>query len=228
MSTPSHTIKLGALALAVSAAVFASGAAFSQTTAPAGKPAQSDAGARSPHASATRVSEDGYRAMRDVRLARLEIFNGNTRGAGERVAAAKRALDAAETEGRTHFAALRPKSSTPIESGLWVPIEGRINIEDDYTATPKKQEYITAANQHLRKGEHAKAMEQLRLAEVDVGVSRVLMPLGPTRAKVQAAERLMGEGKYYEANLELKHAEEGLVIDSEVLITRPQTAAPAR
>lgn len=43
------------------------------------------------------------------------------------------------------------------------------------------------------------------------------MPLNQTRKAVASAQKLLSSGKYYEANLVLKGAEEGIVIDSEMI-----------
>ena len=48
--------------------------------------------------------------------------------------------------------------------------------------------------------------------------NQYLMPLNQTRKAVAQAQKLLKAGKYYEANLVLKGAEEGIVVDSEMLV----------
>ena len=55
-----------------------------------------------------------------------------------------------------------------------------------------------------------------------------MLPLESTKKRVADAEKLAGDHKYYEANLALKAAEEGIVIDAVDLIgtpTPPSTAS---
>lgn len=190
-------------------------------------PAADNAAAR--RAIDTRMSEDGFRAARDIRMARVAIFQGDTAGASRMVDAARQALDAAVMDGQKNFREVRPRGQTGAvaDTMLWIPIDGRLTVADDFVPTPEKQRHIAAANGHLAKGDHAKAMEALRLAEVDVGLSRVLMPLGATRARVESAGDLLRQGRYYEANLALKAAEDVLVVDTEILVARP-TVAPTK
>jgi hypothetical protein len=63
----------------------------------------------------------------------------------------------------------------------------------------------------------------LREADIGLSVSRVLMPVKDTITHVDKAIELFGEHKYYEANLSLKAAEDGLIVDS-VLLYEPIVA----
>ena len=70
--------------------------------------------------------------------------------------------------------------------------------------------------------EHLQALREaladtLQLAGISVLQTQYLMPLNQTRKAVASAQKLLSSGKYYEANLVLKGAEEGIVIDSEML-----------
>lgn len=55
------------------------------------------------------------------------------------------------------------------------------------------------------------------MAGVDVSETQVLMPLKQTLEKIDCAQELLSKGKYYEANLALKGAEDGVVVDTETL-----------
>ena len=44
------------------------------------------------------------------------------------------------------------------------------------------------------------------------------MPLKQTIAKVEKASEMLDDGKYYEANLALKGAEDGMITDTETII----------
>ncbi|HGA5543886.1 TPA: YfdX family protein, partial [Salmonella enterica subsp. enterica serovar Birkenhead] len=51
----------------------------------------------------------------------------------------------------------------------------------------------------------------------NVVVNEVLMPLKQTRTDIQKAIALFDDGKYYQANLMLLSAEEGVILDSETI-----------
>ena len=61
------------------------------------------------------------------------------------------------------------------------------------------------------------AMEELRLAGVGVMENQYLMPLKQTRNALADAQKLLDKKQYYEANLALKGAEDGIIVDSEAL-----------
>lgn len=204
----------------------ASAAPVALAATPAAKPgtAKATAAAKAPSradmARQLRVSEDGFRAAREIRLARLDIFGGRPADAMRRTQGALRALDAATRETALHMAsAARAPAGT---RGPWIPIDGRLIVGDTVTATPVRTRHLAAANTHLKAGEHAKAMEELRLAEVDVGFDRLLLPLASTRTAVQEADALMKQGKIYEGSMALKRAEDGIVEDLVVVIDRPK------
>jgi hypothetical protein len=88
--------------------------------------------------------------------------------------------------------------------------------------TPENSEHIQKANQYLKNGQSKEAIEELRLASIDVTCTRVLRPLASTTNYVAEATKLVGEQKYFEANMVLKAAEDGLVVNSASLIETPQ------
>ena len=69
----------------------------------------------------------------------------------------------------------------------------------------------------MAKGDWKGAVDTLQLAGISVLQTQYLMPLNQTRKAVTSAQKLLSSGKYYEANLVLKGAEEGIVIDSEMI-----------
>ncbi|EAS9109571.1 hypothetical protein EIV52_21235 [Salmonella enterica] len=73
------------------------------------------------------------------------------------------------------------------------------------------------ANEKLKKGDRKGAIEVLNLAGITVSESQVLMPLKATRNDIQKAINLFNEGKYYQSNLMLLSAEEGIILDTEVI-----------
>ena len=176
--------------------------------------------------------------MRAVRAARLAIFNGKPKVAVKIMSKAKDALDAASKDesmlisdmktlagdkmahGTTTTTTTTTAAATPATT--WIPIDGQISLADTYVPTPKKTEHIAKANEHFKSGRAKEAVEELRLGEIDVTYSRVMMPLTATKKCLADAMQLATEHKYYEANLSLKAAEDGVVVDSVSLADVPQ------
>jgi hypothetical protein len=179
-----------------------------------------------------KVSKDGFTAMRAVREARLAIFNGEPKVAVEIMGKAKEALDAASKDESMFIADMKTLAGKKAASGTttsaateatnWIPIDGQIALADTYVPTPEKKEHIAKANEHFKNGRAKEAVEELRLGEINVTYTRVLMPLTATKKCLADAMSLANEHKYYEANLSLKAAEDGVILDSVGLAETPQ------
>ena len=142
-----------------------------------------------------KVSKDGFLAMRAIRAARIAIFNGEPKVAVEIMGKAKTALDAAAkdesifisdmktlTGNKAAHGTTRPeRNATATQAGNWIPIDGQISLADTYVPTPEKKAHIAKANEHFKNGRAKEAVEELRLGEIDVTYSRVLMPLTATK-----------------------------------------------
>ncbi len=168
-----------------------------------------------------KLSQDGFNAMRFVRAARVSLFNGKTDQVPELLKDAKTALESAEKEAPSFAVkvseSLNGKSAgteSETEKVDVIPIDASIAVADDYVLTNEKKAHIAKANEHFKKGQSKEAMEELRLADVDLNYTRTLMPLNSTMKHVDQALKLLGEHKYYEANLALKAAEDGLTIET--------------
>lgn len=181
-------------------------------------------------ASALEVSDDGYKAMRMIRRARLAIFNGDTAVAKESVASASDSLAAvaraAPTVQSTRLFGSDGKIVGEEQSRIAadaIPIDGQVVWSDDYVDTPVRRAHVTKANEQLAKGHAKAAAEELKLAEVDTSFVWTLMPIASTRAQIDQAGKLMADGKYFEASVALKAAEDGLSTDTFVYVDAPAT-----
>ena len=108
-----------------------------------------------------------------------------------------------------------------------IPIDGDIAIADTFVPSTEKKAHIDKANDHLKSGHSKEALEELRLGEVDVIFTRLLLPLESTKKRVADAEAFTKDHKYYEANLALKAAEDGLIVDAVDLLGTPVPAGKA-
>ena len=150
-----------------------------------------------------KVSKDGFMAMRVVRAARIAIFDGEPKVAVEMLGKAKKALDAASKDESMFIADMKAMAGKKAAHGtttagdkaahhgtttaaatkamIWIPIDGQIALADTYVPTPEKKEHIAKANEHFKKGRAKEAIEELRLGEINVSYTRVMMPLTATR-----------------------------------------------
>ena len=186
-------------------------------------------GADTPKQELMKVSQDGFDAMRTVRAARIAIFNGEPKLAIKMLGKAKVELDAAAKDASKFIENIKTMVGEAIvedKTGTakmdWIPIDGQVSLANTFVPSPEKTEHINKANEYFKKGRSKEAIEELRLAEIDVTYTCVLMPLQATTKCVAEATRLAEEHKYYEANLALKVAEDGLIIDSVSLIAMPK------
>jgi hypothetical protein len=104
----------------------------------------------------------------------------------------------------------------------WIPIDGQVSLADTYTVSKEKNVHIKKANQYFKNGQSKQAIEELHLAAINVTCTRVMMPLTTTSSWVSEATKVIGQQKYYEANLALKAAEDGLVVNTTSMVEMPQ------
>lgn len=154
--------------------------------------------------------EDAYTAMREIRAARLAIFDGSGPAAISFVNDASKNLAAANQA--------EEKNKTNADAGKvaagFIPFDMSMTIAEDYKATPQKALKVQEANQHLAKGDHKTAIEKLRLADIDVQTTAAMVPVGPTMDHLTEAANLLEQGKYYDANVALKAIEDSVVIQA--------------
>lgn len=93
-----------------------------------------------------------------------------------------------------------------------------ISVTTFIILTPEKAEKIAKANEHIKKGENKKAVEILRDAGVYLNLTAAFLPLEATTSAIEKAAKLIGENKYYEANLVLKGIEDSVTVDSQTFI----------
>jgi hypothetical protein len=170
-----------------------------------------------------KLSDQGSEAFQEIDIARLAIFNGHPNAAMQLIKRAQLSLIKAETDG-TAFdkaeAELKspPQHANPVPADnagpiKWLPVGADLSLDKDYSADPAKAAAVAAANAHLKKGERDKAIETLRLADINLSYTLAILPVKATTTRVDEAATLLAHGKYYEANLSLKHAQDGVRYD---------------
>ncbi|MEJ2125338.1 MAG: YfdX family protein [Alphaproteobacteria bacterium] len=161
------------------------------------------------------LSQDGYNVIRDVRAARIAIFNGDTQRA-------KTLTEEAQADLKKVKADDKLADLNKGDKNL-VPVDGQLVIADNFVSTPEKAKHIAASNEHIKKGETKKAMDELKLASVDVAFTRILMPIKETEAHVDLAKKQISQGHYYQANMALKATEDALNVETVMLAETPKT-----
>jgi hypothetical protein len=200
--------------------------------------AQSKASARaSANRDATKLSKDGYAAVRDISQARLAIFNGQPAQAKAFINEAQTAFEKAKSDDTAFTKAesdLRaPSGKTQPGSGAtastnptaWIPVDGSMTLGEDYVDTPAKSAGVAKANEQLKKGDHEHALETLKLANIDVSVVAEVAPVDKTMTGIKKAAQLIDAGKYYEANQTLKNVQDGFRFDVTDFDSAPKGAA---
>ncbi len=233
----------------VAATTILGGVAFAEEAAKPPAPPPISAAQQAADRDVARLSKDGTQAFRDLHLARIALFDADPARAKELVDKAQAALVKARTDDAVYRkaeadlrtpakagAAVKPPEPTKPADGAkpatqpvaWLPVDGQLTLGEDFVATPTKAAAVATANKSLEKGDRKAAMDQLKLAGVDVNVVLAVVPLDRTTTDVDQAASLIAQGKYYEGNALLKRVEDGVRFDVVDLVAMPgKTASPA-
>ena len=157
-----------------------------------------------------RVSEDALKTMRDVGSARLAIFNGFPRQAQIYIDAAVTRSEAALKDADKYALDINASKK---DGEKYVPFNTGLTVAETLEPSKEQQANISSANRHMRRGETKKAMETLKVGEIDFALATELLPIQTAKTHIEDAARLIGEGKYYEANLALKAVQDSVVTE---------------
>lgn len=162
----------------------------------------------------SKPGQQGMEAMKDIQFARLALFRGQPESAKDLVNKAQLLLKKDQD-----WSSAKAKNKKTLQSDdFYVVIDSSLMLTEDFSANDEKKKAIQKANSHLSNGDKKGAIETLHLAGIDVAETQLLMPLKQTIAKVDKAREMLNDGKYYEANLALKGAEDGIITDTETII----------
>ena len=160
-----------------------------------------------------KVSDDALTFMRNVRGARLAIFNGTPDVAQTYVDAAESRVAATIKDADKYTLDIKPSDKQPDQQSNkdaeeYVPFNANLAVAETLEPSAETVKHI------MRKGETKKAVEALKVGNIDVTVASEFVPLKLAKAHIDDAAKLMNEGKYYEANLALKAVEDAVVIQT--------------
>ncbi|QQO55409.1 MAG: YfdX family protein [Thiohalocapsa sp. PB-PSB1] len=108
------------------------------------------------------------------------------------------------------------------------PADGSAEAEATKTepSSAARTAAVEQAKAQIRSGDHAGAVETLRLVDLGLVSQVVNMPLAETSAHVDKALALLEKDQFHQANLELKQATDGLVVRTQIVV-EPVPAAGA-
>lgn len=160
------------------------------------------------------MAGQGFDAMREIQLARVAIFQGHTGTAENFISNATLLLSDTSIDW-SKFTKMDHKAK--MINDQYIIINSNFSISENFIASSEKEAAIKKANEKISEGDSKGAIDTLRLAGMSVVQNQYLMPLQQTRHAVAEATHLLNTGKYYEANLMLKSAEDGIVVESQLL-----------
>ena len=178
-----------------------------------------------------RTVDEAYTAMRQVRAARLSIFNGETDTAKELVQAATKDMESAQSmldefsmpsgqsgDSSDSQQASSGSGSSGGDSGSgssgsdqrYLPIDLSVGVAEGYLIPQDRTSALAEANTAFLQGDRRTATRILRDASIDVIVQASMIPAQKSLDNLKQADELMGQQKFYEANVALKAIEDSV------------------
>ncbi|EGB0328593.1 TPA: YfdX family protein [Salmonella enterica subsp. enterica serovar Welikade] len=165
-----------------------------------------------------KISGQAWQAMRDVGMSRFALFNGQPQKAEKLASQAEKLLNDDSTDWSRY---VKSDKTAPEKGDKYIRINSSITVAEDYLPSGPETDAITKANQKMKAGDKKGAIDALKLAGVSVIENQELIPLQQTRKDVNTALSLMSEGKYYQASLMLKSAQDSVIVDSQSVQESP-------
>lgn len=158
------------------------------------------------------IARIGFDALQDIQLSRVALFNGQTQQAKNLLQDANKKINDDQTKWSSF---IKKTKKTGIDSDDYVIINASIVVDESFQQSSIKSKAIHEANEKLKNGDKKGAIDTLKLAGIAVVENQMLLPLKHTRTDIRQAIQLVNEGKFYQANLVLLSAEQGVIIDTE-------------
>lgn len=160
---------------------------------------------------ALETSQSTRDALQNVHAARVALFDGDTDLAGSLTAAA---LDELSTAQKSADAIAIKSDKTQDPDDMYVPFETSVGLAEGFVPTDANKDQMVQAGQHLAKGDQQKALEVLKLANVEVDYAALMLPINGSVQNAQQASDQIAKGDYYRANMALKAIEASIVADN--------------
>jgi predicted negative regulator of RcsB-dependent stress response len=204
-------IRTSIVSLAAASMIAASPLAMLNNAAAAATPSAAQETVDTRDQAIIKTVDEAIQGLRQVHAARLAIFNGQTDDAIKYAAAAEQEFAAVEKASSTHE--IMATSATG-ETDAYVPFDMSVGLAEGFVPSEEMAGSLREASQQFEQGNQKNAVEVLRLANIEITVNAGLLPAKSSLAHIQGAIKLLGEKKYYEANLALKALEDSVVFES--------------
>lgn len=158
---------------------------------------------------AIKVSEDAAITMRNIRDARVAIFNGQTERAQTLVDAAVTRVKATREDADKYAIDIKDKRKA---NDTYVPFAAMLTVGEGLVPEKHKTEHVSKTNHHASRSK--KDDESFKLVGIDMGVTTQLVPVKLAEQHIQDASKLVDGGKYYQANLQLKAVEDSVLMQT--------------
>ena len=181
--------------------------------------------------------DEAAQAIREIHQARLALFEGQTDAASKLVSSAsdnlgmahdslaRHALQMSDAKGSAKAMPGKDAAAGPSGSGTqsaqaktndeaYLPIETSVSLAEGFVPAEQHKGALDQAGKQMSQGDQKGAVESLRLADIDIAVSAVVLPVNSSIQHVKDAVKLMGEQKYFEANLALKAVEDSVSVET--------------
>lgn len=184
----------------------------------------------------TKLSADGAKGYRDIGLARLAIFDGQTDRASSLVAEAGQAFDRARTADTTFMKAedaMHPPAGAPHAAPsanhatpiAWIPVDQSYVLDETFARDKRVASAVGTANAQLKANQADAAKRTLKLAAVGASDTITLAPLDRTVDDVHRASALIQAHDYYGASMALKDANDAVRFDTVDVVGTPRRLA---
>jgi hypothetical protein len=166
-------------------------------------------------------SQAGRDAFDNIRMARLDLFNGNTATAMKEMKSAQKALITARAEAPTFATRTQTTvmgkvvgTSNDKVTADAVPVGGDLILADNFQLSDQHQPVLARAREHLAQGNKKAAVQVLKAGNIDVSYNRQWLPIASAEQNLDKAISLATAGNYYDANLALKVIVDGVRTDN--------------
>jgi len=160
---------------------------------------------KAPLSEVVKIPGGAKAVLKQVRSARLALFEGQPQAAKDLVAAARAGIN----DSLAKFAVKLGE-----KKGYGIPFDSSIEFSEQFKPTPEHRTVIAQAGQHIRQGNSADAVKMMSKAGIDLVVKLAVIPTGATVAKLDKAKTDIAEKRFYEANMALKSIESSIKVEA--------------
>ncbi|WP_172328826.1 YfdX family protein [Mangrovicoccus sp. HB161399] len=156
-----------------------------------------------------KASDEGLQVLSKIHQARAELYDG------QKDAAAK-LLDEASTQLGTAKGDLKQMLVADTKSGsedpVYLPVDVQIGYGETFVPDDSSRQALSEAGAQLQSDQPDKALETLRVANLDMQVIAAMMPLDQASAHLSDAQKAIGSGDTASAQASLAALEDSVVV----------------